>query len=425
MEKIKKNINIYLKIIIILFFALVFFSINKCYMCKDDEVFGSAFYNFTTFKIWVNEYYHIWSGRIITSALSTIFLKMPLVVYKIFNTLVFIISIISILEITKSFQKTNSKKQNIMLSIIFAMFFILDFRVIKDGALWVMGSFIYIWPTAFMFVALIPFIKHINQENINPKWFILFFVADLIACFSEQTALVLLCFGGLTLLYSFITKQKVNKFLIIHYVLIMILTIIEISAPGNYVRTQASTLRRYPTFNMLSVGDKILEGTIVLANQMLSFDRIVMLVLTLLIMCNIMKYKKESTILKILSTIPFIYFFLSIVFNNYEVFNGILYNIPLFGKKYIYGITIYIPIILFVLNISIIAILLLFSSNNIKKDATVSVIYLASIASSISVSFSPTIYVSIPRIFFVTDFLLLAVISIMAERLIEKKKENN
>lgn len=395
MEYIKKNINIYVKIAITIIFAIIIFNMNECHMYKDDEIYAKVFNNFSTFKIWAGEFYNTWSGRIVTSALSNIFLRMPLIIFKICNTAIYIMAIFAISKITKS-------KNNILFSSIFITSFLIDYQVIEQGAIWVVGAFNYLWPTAFMCVALIPFFKSINQTKENRLWFILYFVADFVACFAEQSALVLLCFGAIVIIYKLINRQKIDKLLIIHFIIIAILTGIELLAPGNGVRKQASTLRRYPTFEMLNIGDKVLQGTIVLANQMLGADNILMLILTFVLSINYIKNKENKITIKILSIIPFIYFLGSHIGGK----KGTL----LFGKEYIYSLTIYIPVLIFILNMILITSLLIFISSNIKVGIFTTIIFLASIGAALSVSFSPTIYASGARIFFVTDFLILIVI---------------
>ena len=89
---------------------------------------------------------------------------------------------------------------------------------------------------------------------------------------------------------------------------------------------------------------------------------------------------------------------------------GVLYNLIPFGQQYIYDIRIYIPILIFVLNIILITCLIIFSFRDIKTGIFTSIIFIGSIVSALSVSFSSTIYASGARIFFVTDFLILIVI---------------
>lgn len=412
MEHIKKNINIYVKILIIMIFAIIIFNMNECHMYKDDEVYAKVFNNVSTFKTWAGEFYNTWSGRIVTSALSNIFLRMPLIIFKICNTAIYIMAIIAIFKITKN------NNANLLFASIFIISFLIDYQVIEQGMIWVVGSFNYLWPTAFMCVALIPFVKSINQSKENKLWFIIYILADFVACFAEQTALVLLCFGIITILYKIINKQKIDKLLIVHITIIAILTIIELLAPGNFVRAQASTLRRYPTFDMLNIGDKVLQGIIVLANQMLGPDIKLMLILTFLIAIN----KKN----KIISKIPFIYFLSSFIGTKMGIGEGYLYNLKLYGKEYIYGLTIYIPILIFIINLILITVLLFFISEESKNGIFTSIFFLASIGAVLSVSFSPTIYASGARIFFVTDFLLLIVIQSLVNILIvtnQKKLE--
>ena len=238
MEHIKKHINIYVKIAIIICFSIIIFNMNECYMSLDDEVYSKVFNDFATFNIWVVEFYNTWSGRIVTSALSNIFLRMPLIIFKICNTAVYIMAIIAIYKIIKSIKTEKSINDNVLLGSIFIVSLLIDSKVIYDGAIWVVGAFNYLWPTAFMCVALIPFIKSINETKENNLWFILYILADFVACFAEQSALVLLCFGAIVIIYKLINRQKMDKLLIIHFIIITILTINLLTTHINEISDQ-------------------------------------------------------------------------------------------------------------------------------------------------------------------------------------------
>lgn len=429
MQYIKKHINLFTKIIIIIIFAIIFFNMNKCYMYMDDEVYAKVFNSFSTFKTWAIEFYNIWSGRIVTSALSNIFLRMPLIIFRICNTLVYIMGIMAILEIIKCFAKVNNAKtENILLFILFLLSFIIDENVIKMGALWVTGSFNYLWPMAFMFVALIPFIKEFNDIQYSKRCYILYILADFIACFAEQPTLILATIGTIVVFYIIFSKKKLNRLLILHYIVILLLTTIEMTAPGNFVRYTASTLRRYPTFDMLNIGDKLLQGMIVISNQLLSYDNILMIILTFLIGIRNSKAEDKKIKYKLFSTIPFLYFIISYIFGKLEIGEGTLYNLILFGKEYLYGIKIYIPIFIFILNLILVACLILFSFDNEKKGIFTTLIFLGGIASSLTIGMSPTIYASGERTFLTMDFMILIVIGIYIEDLwsrLHKEKISN
>ena len=403
MEHIKKNLNLYVKIIITIIFALIVFYISEknIFMNMDDEVYRNVFNNFSSFKNWAWEFYNIWSGRIITSALSNLFLRMPLIVFKICNVLIYMIGMISIFKIIKYFIKIqNPIIENIIFLSLFIISFLIPFDVISAGMMWVTGAFNYLWPTTFMLVALIPFIKRLtNMQKENKIFFVLYILADFVACFAEQTALVLITMATITIIYMFFSKEKLDKLLVIHYIMIVILTIIELTAPGNFVRVTASTLRRYPSFAMLSLGDKLLQGLILLANQLLNFDKTLMLILTFLIALNNIKRKDSKLTLKIFSIMPFLYFASSYICEKLGVMEGVLYNLTYFGKEYIYGIEIYIPILLFTINLGLIVSLIIFSFDDIKTGILIALIFLGSIASSLSISVSPTIYASGSRVF--------------------------
>lgn len=424
-NKKTKLYSLLFKVIITTIFGIAMFCITEYIMTDDDTVYSKVFNSFETFVSWAWEFYNIWSGRVITSALSNIFLRMPLVVFRIFNIVVLITGIIAIYKIIKSFVKIdNIIVDNLIYISLFLLYFVIPEDVVQYSVKWVTGSFNYLWPAAFMFVAMIPFVKRFNEEkdeNEGNKFFIIYILSDFIACFAEQTTLVLLTIGTLVIGYSIIRKQRINKLLIAHYLIILILTTIELAAPGNFVRFEASTLRRFPTFNMLNVGDKLIQGIICLANQLLTNDNILMLILTVIIaITNLIKNK--SVVVKISSCIPAIYFLGIRICSKLGIGETIIYNLPFWGKEYIYGLKIFIPLIVFVIMLWLITELIASSFKDVKKGIATSIIFLGSIAASLTISFSPTIYVSGARTYFLGDLLFVLVIGIMLANLFEFRK---
>ena len=327
------------KVLFTVIIGIILFCTTEYILVKDDEVYSKVFNSFETFVCWAWDFYNVWSGRIITSALSNIFLRMPLIVFKICNIVVLIIGIIAIFKLIKSFVKIENKiVDNLVYVSLFLLYFAIAGDVIQSSVKWVTGAFNYLWPTVFMFVAMIPFIKKFNKEEENEKgkFFIIYILADFIACFAEQTALVLLTVGTLVFIYLIAKKQRMSKLLIFHYIVILIFTIIELSAPGNFVRFEASTLRRFPTFNMLNIGDKLLEGVIILENHFLGNDKLMIVLTAIIAITNFIKNK--SKLIKIIACVPFLYFIVILICSKLGIYNNIFYNLPIYGKEYIYGI---------------------------------------------------------------------------------------
>lgn len=415
--KYTKKKNRYIKAVIIIIFAVIVFNISekRIFMNMDDEVYKKVFYNFSTFKIWAWEFYNIWSGRIITSALSNLFLRMPIIVFKICNVIIYCIGVMAIFEIIKSIIKIeNYIVEDLFLIELFMLTCIIPSDVINTGMMWVTGAFNYLWPTVFMFVALIPFIKRILNTSYKESklLFIIYILADLEACFAEQTVLVLLTLATITIIYMIVTKQKITKLLLLHYLIIVVFAIIELLAPGNSVRFTSSTLRRYPSFGMLSLGDKVVQGLILLANQIINNDNKLFVVLTLFIFIKNIKRNNVSKMFKIFSSIPFIYCLIFCIGIKTGIGEKILYNFTYFGMEYIYGIRIYIPILFFAVSMGLISALILFSFDDIKIGILTALIFLGGMASSLTISFSPTVYASGSRVFFLMDTLLVTVIGI-------------
>lgn len=430
MNKIKKiNKQNLLTFIPIIIFLVLMYVIGKVLLSTDDEVYRDAFNNLPTFFTWTKDILKLWSGRIPILALTNIFMHIPLNIFRISNAIIFTSVIVSINIIVRLINNdiTEETKRR-LLYVTFSLIFFVDIAVLSGGAFWLCGSLNYLWPFAFMLISIIPFIAKLKNIELEKKYYILFVLANFIACFSEQSGAVLIAFGAITMIYCIFKKIKPSKILIAHYIIISIITIFSLKAPGNQVRFYAEQTRWYPDFAMLSLGDKLLQGYMNLANHLCNHASILCMITALTASYLVIKNKKIKKCNKAISLLPVIYFGInSIPLNQYtQKIHEMIFGFNKFGFNNLYSYSTNLKIFFSAIILGIIITELIYIWEDKKNGIISAILYCAGLCSAMAMSLSPTIYASGNRTFFATDFIIILINTLLISEVFKslKNKEN-
>lgn len=432
--KNKKNERYLFKIAPFIIFSIIIILMHikvQLFPWGDDQYFYNVLNNYTAFEFIKERYMNI-TGRIIPEFFLIHIIRMNLWVWRIINISLCILAVNSIykLAINNKEEKIN-KNELITKTFIYFSFFLIYFRVIEQGVLWVVGSTNYIWTMALTLFAIIPFKQAFMKENINKKLYICYILAAIYACYFEQTSLVLICFGIIMIIAIYVKDKKINKFLIIHYIFIVINSLMLFCAPGFGKRTQVEIKANYINYDMLKFIDKIFLCFNHLLDHLMNKSLIifVILILSMVIIYSRFKHKLIRALLLLLNSIFVIKILLAnnnfySMLNNGQLNNdpnNFIFNFYKINIDNLTDIKVYIPIIIGTLIVILIPLVLYLVFGNTKKSFLNILIYLAAIASTMALSISPSIYASAERIFLLTDLLLLVNIANLA---VEVKKVN-
>lgn len=414
-KKIKSNI---IPIILTVCLFITFFILNRGIQTSDDLIYKDAFYDVTTYWYWLKEFYCSWSGRITVSTLINIFANTPIIVFKISNTIIFGLIIYFMYRIINVLSKDLNKTiKKLLLFCIPGFIYCINIRVISSGCLWLSGALNYFWPLGCCLIALYPFICELKEIECKKRNYIIFFLANFIAAFAEQTAMVLICFGLITFFICKLEKRKLNKLLIVHYIMIVIFSMILFLAPGNAVRSEAEELLWYYDFGMLSIGDKILQSFSYFVDNIINDNFILFGALVINIFLLNIEKNKKSWLKLLLSYILLMYLLVSVSFAKYNIFN--LGNISI---NHFYKIENVLKLILNAIIFSVIGMELMYVFENRKNGLIISILYFASICSAIVLGFSPTIFASGNRIFVLTYYFLALINSCLSVEILRQQK---
>lgn len=413
-------------------FGAIFF-IAQCFINLypgDDTYFIETVSKSKSIMDFVIMRYETWGGRISSELFISIFSLLPLFIWRILNTVIVVGFIVCVSSIVKlSISKESSEKNDIIInSFVCLSFFIVPISVTTRACSWFTGSFFYLWPTFFCFIGMSPFIYKIYNKNISKGYFIMAMLSVLYASYMEQTGAILICFGIMTLLYLYKRDKKIYMDLVVENVFILINLIIYILAPGNDLRKISETQTWYPTFDNLSLFQKAYQGICWTHSHLVRETTILMLIISLFLFIIFIN-KNDKLLAKIAVCIPSLYFIGSLTPINKMVLSTTSYEYKydieaILGKIFFNPMLGIVPEVISSVIIFSIIILLFICLKNKNERYLCIIFYLAALACGYILGFSPTIFASGPRIFFMTNILLIIISGILLKNILEEVSAN-
>lgn len=413
----------------------------------DDTYFQKKFAQYGIFPF-LKQRYLTWSGRM-SSELAIGLINFNLPLWKILNSCIAALLMLCISRYATALVENKYNRKIINIIICCAFFTIYPYTV-TSGMVWFTGSFFYLWPATALLCALLPFYYAlIGKHTIHKVTYLLYFIATAYCCYIEQPLAIFAVFGLLTLIYLKIYKIQISHKLIGQYVFGLFNIIIYAFAPGTRVRA-GEELHWYPNYSMLTPIDKLFQAVNWTNKHYITASNLLFLLLTLLIfiVCYI-KFKNSSRILLFFISIPLLFLILRIVpfnilfsrsanFQNSTTTNPYQFGISnestinvqdpidkLFyncttanpgnfntGVKSLLPSIVCLSVILFIACLLFVA----FKENSLKFVSVI--LYFAALVSGYILAFSPTIFASGSRIFFVGDILILLIIALLTRELL-------
>lgn len=196
-------------------------------------------------------HYFKWSSRIIIEFVL-MFLSQHFMLWKILNSAMMFLAVIIICKYV--FDEIDVKS----LLLTFGVYCLIPFAVMSEAG-WIATSLNYLWVATFALCAFYPFYQRIKKQKINLLLFLLSILSLFFAANQEQ---VNLCFFVLTLLvsgYLWITDRYDYKLLILTIISALNL-IFTLTTPGNYFRIIKETKRWFPAYKNLGIVNKLDMG---------------------------------------------------------------------------------------------------------------------------------------------------------------------
>ena len=424
----------------ILFF-LVFFSFMQPIELlpdTDDTVHFDKLDSLGIFG-WLAWRAEMWQPRLFSDFFYAVFIY-RLDAWKLVNSIVAALLMLGVWRISfgPDFLRNVQERGRALLlaaSLICLLFFLIYPNAVTSASIWYTGSFNYLWPVTALVFGLTPFVFFLRAGEPNPRkaWIPVSILASICAGFNEQTTLVALGVSALILVYCFCKKRKIPVLLIIHFAVIAALAIYFMIAVLTSSRvTGGEELALFPEFATFGKRDMLQLGIHVYDSHLLRRSSLIFLALALLAgILAFIRLKERHTFFRVFAFFPAFYillnmlplrFLLSGTWNYYadygnivEIHSAFVYDpatwfnfldrVPPLG----WGLEPHDLFLAWTGFAAVICVLfpLFFAFRDVANRIMACIIYLAAFGSGVIMGFSPTVFASGNRPFFIANILIL------------------
>lgn len=373
----------------------------------DDILHSQAIQKFGSSWNFMLDQYKNWNSRYFTSLVMAYVMDKNIWLWRILNSIALFVFIIYSSKIISVIYNLDIKKYIILLLGVFASFTLLSSGIWTQSVTWVTGSFNYLWLACALSISFYYlFNSAFNKEKIKLYKFIILIPIILFACNTEQTALICVTMYGIIILYYAVKERFFDKYIFLLYIIMIISTLIVFLAPSVAVRYAAEIKTWYPVFSDLSILQKIVQGfpyTVLYGIILNNYTETIVLSVFLFI---ILKNQYNKKIYNVFALIPAFYaiiFYIGRVNTEWRD-SSFIYNLRKFSVRYLDN-NLNEPFISVIFGIFILLIMIYFlfkiNWSSIERKYLALLFFAAALMSALILSFSPTIYVSGERIWFI------------------------
>lgn len=368
-------------------------------------------------------FYYTWSSRVLVNLVLFIFTDNSLVLWAIYMG----ISLFVLLNALSMLSSSNSNKElNYFIACIVMMYPFQDL----SSAGWIATMTTYLSPIAFGLMALVPIKKIMDSKRLR-WWECVFYSICLIYGANNEQMMVVLLGSYIVAVIYFITKRKLNIYIVWSLLLAVGSCIFTLTCPGNFSRDKIEIATWYPTYGMLNTIDKIDLGLFTTLKWLL-FDNNLFVIFTCILLAFLIWQRYEESLYRVLSLIPVL---TTVLLGPLKTITIALYpsldylagdisqyglvtvenggNIGAFGQYFIMGTI-----------IIIICIEILLLQDSIEGLVASFTLMASGTASRIAIGFSPTIFISGTRTCAVMSFCIIAVVIMLYSNYVANSGES-
>lgn len=396
---------------------------------RDDIGYLQRYNDMGIIEASLDNYLH-WSSRIVLEIALMFFTK-----YFFLWKFSYAVVMTGTIMMISTYAFRTWKNESIFLPFLFLNLFPL---FLMDEAGWVATSLNYAFPLFALLLSFFPIYKLLINESVAIHWWIISFLALIFGGNQEQFNL---CFIVLLVILSFylIKKKRAHIFMIPIFLLSLFHLTLFLTTPGNKERIQAETTRWFPEFEKFGLITKVDLGfSSFIRTIFLEFS--VPLFIFFLLLAFIAFYKSKSKFVRISGLFPILtnlaftispFFYYSESNFQFSNFYEQIFQIVTFRDKFsslgtglvLFDIHTWGPTILgFMLVISVL-IVLLFTLSSINKSILASILFIMILCSRVILGFSPTVWASGIRTFYLSFIIITLLTMFLIEELSTQQKK--
>lgn len=415
------------------FFALVallalgvFCKIN--YSDGDDAIFDDMVHSMSYFE-YIKMRYLTWTGRIGGESLVYLLFSLGIWFWRFANAVMvaavpaLVLLIIGQLRPAEGATEKESLWQALRLPLVICTgYLLMDIITCGHAAVWVNGSVFYTWSFALSLLSIYLNLRFLNSGTISKKQTalllpILFFAAASI----EQIGLVLAAFLVGILVYRKLQKKAMPVGILVEIAFLAITLAVAMAAPGNMERIAQETASWFPAFGELSLTERAFISAQWFLSSLANEGKLFFVFIWIGSLLASPKRNKVDTILTAVFTAIALLPFAGVHMLSDM---GIDYIDPSVAPSIFPSLANATAMNIFAMIWWIGA--TAFTFYRVKKSMKFGGVALFTVAllCETMMFFTPTIYASGERVFFVTDWILTAMIAMLFLRIPSEKGKN-
>lgn len=431
-----------------LFWALMFFGallvLSQVGYSDGDDAYFYQHAHDMGFVQYIGMRYEQWVGRVTGEALVYLTFRMGLWFWRVVNALMLVLLPIGILRLADVCKNMAGGEAGIMAAVAAASgYLMMDAMTLGYAAVWVNGSVFYTWTFTCGIWALFPVARCVfaqedadGQESCGFRlqgksagWqnFLYGIPCAVIASMSiEQMGAVLLAFELSALFYCAWKRRRIPVFLAVQTICSAIAYAILFAAPGNAIRSAQEVVTWMPEYATMSIGQHLFITVQWLLSSFANENRLFLCGIWIAGMLLLrQKQEKKNFIWEGMAVLFTLAAFLPYL--GITVCSDLGMNLPDITEKIerVPAVSDLTGSNLFAICWWMLALVFTFALlwKVSKFDVTLLLVYLAGIASEAILFFSPTMYASGARVYYLTDLLYLFLILCLSFGM--KKKMRN
>lgn len=209
---------------------------------------------------WVDMRYQTWSGRVTAEAFAHTFSQLPVAVWRVANIAMYAMLVFCLCRYYALLVVKRSERSGLaILALCTIAPLMMGAGALLGGALWITGSFFYLWIVALGLVAFYPVLYMYLKRVLPPRWLMAAgIVAAALAGFGQEQVFALLTvFTGLAVAGLSWQTRRVWLYPILQLAVIVVAATLSYLAPGNKLRMEAETATWLPTFHTAPFLDRL------------------------------------------------------------------------------------------------------------------------------------------------------------------------
>ncbi|MDO4565978.1 MAG: hypothetical protein Q4B42_01480 [Oscillospiraceae bacterium] len=218
---------------------------------KDDAVYASYLFEHGSGLNYLISDYHAWSSRQVIESVLIYIIHFK-VLWAVFDTLIFTLAAFSVSYICGTLKDLRINRWICLFALVYPF-------ADTGTAGWVVTTVYYIWTMSLCLISIIPVAKIMRGERICGWEYPLYVLALLFSANIEFCTAILICVYGVFALIA-LKKKLPYKFMLAQTALLCAMMVYIFTCPGNEMRRVNETAGQFPEFDTIPLWQKFEMG---------------------------------------------------------------------------------------------------------------------------------------------------------------------